>query len=44
MWSLETDGSLLVLSATFAMGAAKVPPAADPKVDIEKDIQPLLEQ
>ena len=35
---------LFVMSATFAIGATKMPPAADRKVDFEKDIQPLLEQ
>ena len=36
--------TLLVLAAAFAMGATKMPPAADRKVDFEKDVQPLLEQ
>ncbi len=36
--------TLFVVTTTLAIAATKLPPAANRKVDFEKDIQPLLEQ
>ena len=36
--------TVFFLAVAFAMGGTKMPPAANRKVDFEKDIQPLLEQ